>query len=122
MAMKKLRILTIVAATGMLSASIQAGVKVEPAGMKIVWKSLEEEFDGFKTYNESAGTYVSLALRAGEKGLIAFDKDKSKISISDGTSDLGGEFGMWNKISKSGKVMRVEVGTEKGETYGCLSI
>ncbi|MBT8044227.1 MAG: hypothetical protein KJO79_04690 [Verrucomicrobiae bacterium] len=112
----------ITAAAMLLPATIQAEVKIEPAGMKIVWKSLKDDFDGFQTYNSSKGTYVSLALRAGEKGIIAFDKDKSKINISDGTSDLGGKFGMWNKISKSGKVMRVEVTTEKLPAAGTQSL
>ncbi len=120
--MKKPLILTITAATVLMSVPIQAEIKVEPAGMKIVWKSLKEEFGGFKTYNASAGTYVSLALRAGEKGLIAFDKDKSKISISDGTSDLGGKFGTWERISKSAKVMRVEVNADKLPGAGAHSL
>lgn len=96
-----------------VSVVSRADVAVEPAGMKIVWKSLKKEFDGFQTYNTSEGVYVTLAVRGGDKGIIKFDKDKSKVSVSDGTSDLEGKFGMWNKISKDGKAMRVEVQTEK---------
>lgn len=95
------------------SGTCSADVTVEPVGMKIVWKALQKEFDGFQTYNSKEGAYMSLALFTDDKGIIDFDQEESKLAISDGTNDLGGKFGMWNKISKDGKVMRVEVSSEK---------
>jgi len=111
--MKKLLFPIVLATSVVLPITSQADVTVEPAGMKIVWKPLKDEFDGFQTYNSSEGTYITLALRGGDKGIIGFNKDKSKVTISDGTNDLGGKFGMWNKISKDGKVMRIEISSEK---------
>ena len=90
-----------------------ADVSVEPAGMKVVWKTLKKEFDGFQTYNTSEGVYVSLAVSAGDKGIIGFEKKKSNIKLSAGGQDLGGGFGMWNKTSKDGKMMRVDVESKK---------
>ena len=95
-----------------------AEVTVEPAGMKVVWKSLKDEFDGFKTYNSAEGVYVTFAVRGGEKSIIQFDKKKSKATIKDGDKDLGGEFGFWNKTSKDGKTMRIEVKTDQLPTGG----
>jgi hypothetical protein len=111
--MKTLLFPLVLATSVVLPVASQADVSVEPAGMKIVWKSLKDEFDGFQTYNSSEGAYITLALRGGDKVIIGFDKDKSKVTISDGTKDLGGKFGMWNKTSKDGKVMRIEVSSEK---------
>lgn len=110
--MKKLLFPMILATSVVLPTISQADVSVEPAGMKIVWKSLKDEFDGFQTYNSSEGTYVTLAVKGGDKGIISFDTKKSKITLSDGTKDLEGKFGMWNKISKDGKTMRVEVSSK----------
>lgn len=97
----------------LIPALCKADVAVKPAGVKIVWKSLGDEFDGFKTYNSSEGAYITLALHGGDKGIIGFDKDGSNLSISDGSKDLGGKFGMWNKISKDGKWMRLEVASKE---------
>jgi len=90
----------------------QAEVTVAPAGMKVVWESLKEEFDGFSTYNSDEGVYVTLAVKGGEKNIISFDKKKSKVSIKHGDKDLGGSFSFWNKTSKDGKTMRIEVNTD----------
>lgn len=112
----------ILATSLVLPMTSQADVTVEPAGIKIVWKSLKKEFDGFQTYQSKEGAYVTLAVSGGDKGIIGFDKDKSKLSVSDGTSDLGGEFGMWNKISKDGKFMRVEVSSQKLPAAGSAQL
>lgn len=102
----------ILATSVVLPTMSNADVSVEPAGMKIVWKSLKDEFDGFQTYNSPEGTYITLAVTGGDKDIISFDDKQSSISLSDGTKDLGGKFGMWNKISKDGKTMRVEVSSD----------
>jgi hypothetical protein len=112
-AMKKRLFPMIVASAIAWPVTCLADITVVPAGMKIVWKSLQKEFDGFQTYNSKEGAYINLAVNAGDKGIIGFDKDKSKLTISDGTNDLGGKFGMWNKFSKDNKAMRVEVSSEK---------
>ncbi|BDS05112.1 hypothetical protein NT6N_01520 [Oceaniferula spumae] len=90
-----------------------ADVSIEPSGMKIVWQSLKKDFDGFETYNSSEGVYVTVAVRGGGKNVISFDNKKSKVSIQYGDQDLGGSFGMWNKTSKDGKTMRIEVKSDK---------
>ncbi len=111
--MKKVIFPMMVACAVAWPVSSPAEITVEPAGMKIVWKSMQKEFDGFQTYNSKEGAYISLAVNAGDKGIIGFDQDRSKLTVSDETNDLGGKFGMWNKFSKDGKLMRVEVATEK---------
>ena len=111
--MKFLIILAILATTVAYPATIRAELSVEPAGMKIIWKSLKDEFDGFQTYNSEQGVYLTLAVKGGSKGIISFDKEKSKIVMSDGINDLKGEFGIWNKISKDGKTMRIEVSADQ---------
>lgn len=111
--MKFLIVLAILATTAAYPATIQAELSIEPAGMKIIWKSLKDEFDGFQTYNSEQGVYLTLAIKGGAKDFISFDKKKSKIVMSDGSKDLGGEFGMWNKISKDGKTMRIEVSADQ---------
>ncbi len=110
--MKKGLFPMIVACTVAWPVSSPAEITVEPAGMKIVWKSMQKEFDGFQTYNSKEGAYISLAVNAGDRGIIGFDQEQSKLTVSDETNDLGGKFGMWNKFSKDGKLMRVEVATE----------
>lgn len=120
--MKKQLFPVIVAGSIALSGTCLADVSVEPVGMKIVWNSLKKEFDGFQTLNSEEGAYVVLGVSAGDKGIISFDKKKSKVSVSDGTSDLDGGFGMWNKISKDGKVMRIEVSTKKLPAAGVTEL
>ena len=105
-----------------ISATSVADVSVEPIGMKIVWKSLRKEFDGFQTFNASEGAYVALGVMAGEKGIIAFDEDKSKISLSDGKKDLDAGFGMGDRISKDAKALRLEVKTKKVPAPGSTEL
>ncbi|MBK1829740.1 hypothetical protein JIN77_03315 [Verrucomicrobiaceae bacterium R5-34] len=91
----------------------QADLTLAPAGMKIVWASLSDEFDGFSTYNSKEGVYVTVGVKSDDKSIISFDKDKSKASILYGDQNLGGGFGFWNKTSKDGKTMRIEVSSDK---------
>jgi len=99
---------------GGMPGMARAEVSVEPAGMKIVWKTLKKEFDGFQTYNSGEGVYLSLGVSAGGKGIIGFDKKKSKIKLLAGGQDLDATFEMWNsRTSKDGKTMRVEAKTKK---------
>ena len=95
------------------AAGVFAELKVEPAGIKVIWNTLEKEFDGFKTYNEKKGVYLSLGVFAGDKKIISYNKDNSKVSMKSGDENLGGEFGHFEKISKSGKVMRLEVKSDQ---------
>ena len=111
--MKKIILPIILVCVVVSPVTTQADVSVELAGMKIVWKSLKKEFDGFRTYNSQKGAHVMLAVCGGNKQIIGFEKNKSKVTIFDGSGDLGGKFGIWNEASKDGKVMRIEVSTEK---------
>lgn len=97
-----------------MPSQLDAGVSVEPAGMKVVWKTLKKEFDGFQTYNSTEGVYLSLGVSSGDKGIIGFDKKKSKIKLMAGKQDLEGGFEMWNtRTNKAGTMMRVEVASKK---------
>ncbi len=72
-----------------LLASAQAEITLEPAGIKVVWKSMEKEFDGFKVYNSSEGVGLTLVAMTKEKQFIGFLKKSSKASFMDGDTDLG---------------------------------
>lgn len=95
-----------------MAAPSLAQVSVEPAGMQIVWKSLKKEFNGFKTYNSSEGVNLTIAVTATDKTFIGFSKNDSKVSFKDGEKDLGGEFGFRDKISKDGKVMKLDMSSK----------
>ena len=100
----------------------QADIAFQPAGMKVVWQSLDKEFDGFKTYNSSEGVYVTLVAKSQEKQFIGFLKSASKVSFKDGDKDLGGEFGFFNTISKSGEAIKLEVKSKKLPAQGATSV
>ncbi|MFK7911837.1 MAG: hypothetical protein AB8F34_14740 [Akkermansiaceae bacterium] len=106
---------------GLITAA-QADITVEPAGMKVVWKSLDKEFDGFKTYNSSEGVGLTLVAKSTEKQFIGFNKKTSKLTFMDGETDLGGKFGFFDKISKDGRVMKVELNSKKLPAKGVASI
>lgn len=98
---------------GFIAGMTNAAPVFEPAGMKVVWKSLDKEFDGFKTYNGDEGVYVTLFAKETEKKFVGFTKDNSKVVFKDGGKDLGGKFGFWDKISKDGSTMKLEMQSEK---------
>lgn len=105
-----------------LLATAQAEITMEPAGIQVVWKSLDKEFDGFKTYNSSEGVNLTLAARAGDRKIIGFLKEGSEVSFHDGDAKLGGKFGFFDKISKDGKTMKIEVKSEKLPSKGAASV
>lgn len=105
-----------------LLTAAQAEVTFEPAGIQVVWKSMEKEFDGFKTYNSSEGVNLTLVAKAKDKKFIGFLKDGSKASFHDGGADLGGKFGFFDKISKDGTAMKIEVKSEKLPAAGAASV
>lgn len=86
-----------------------ADVAVTPAGLKIVWKPLKKEFDGFQVYNADQGTYITLAVMVGGQGIIAFDDKASNVELTVGGKKMKAEFNSWTKISKDGKAMKLEV-------------
>ena len=105
-----------------LGSSAMGQIVFEPAGMKVVWNSLDKEFDGFKTYNSSEGVYLTLAAKLPDKKFIGFLKDSSKVTFMDGDTDLGGKFGFWDKISKTGTAMKLEMQSKKLPAKGAASI
>lgn len=92
--------------------SVLAGPSVKPAGMKIVWEKLAEEFNGYSTYGSDEGVEVSLVLQLEGKSIIAFDDKKSKIAIHYGDKNLGGKFRGFEKYSKDRLNMRIEARTK----------
>lgn len=108
--MMKMRLITILyLATSLSPINCFAEITVKPAGIQIVWDSMKDEFGGFTTFNASDGLAVTLGVYATEKGFIDFNKRQSKVSISDGENDMGGKFGMWDRISKDTKSMSIVV-------------
>lgn len=105
-----------------LPGSVRAEIEVKPAGMRVVWHSFGKEFDGFKTYNADAGISATLVLLSDDKNIIAFDKDGSKIQLLDKDMELGADFGFWNKTSKDGKAIRIEVDASKLPASGASEV
>lgn len=90
-----------------------AEITVKPAGIQVVWDSMKDQFGGFTTFNASEGLSVTLAVETTDKGFIDFNKRESKVMISDGENDMGGKFGMWDRISEDAKSMSVVVESKK---------
>lgn len=103
-------------------ASATENISVKPAGLMIVWEPMKEEFDGFQTFNYEKGTHVCLGLRSTDKDFVVFDEKKSKMTVSDGSNELGVEFGFWNRISKDAKAMRIEMRAEQLPASGSSSL
>lgn len=98
-----------------------AEITVKPAGMQIVWDSMKDKFGGFTTYNASEGLSVTLGIETTDKGFIDFNKRESKVTISDGENDMGGKFGIWDRISDDAKSMSVVVESEEPLQAGAES-
>jgi len=108
------KLFLVIAATTLVSPLTSlAEITVKPAGMKVVWNSLGDEFKGFQTYSSKEGVYLSFGVTTSEKNIIAFDAKKSDITVKAGGKDLDGSFEPWERISEDGKTMRVELVSKK---------
>jgi len=108
------KLFLVIAATTLVSPLTSlAEITVKPAGMKVVWNSLGDEFKGFQTYSSKEGLYLSFGVTTSEKNIIAFDAKKSDITVKAGGKDLDGSFEPWERISEDGKTMRVELVSKK---------
>lgn len=102
--------------------SAHGQITLEPVGMQVVWKSLKKEFDGSKTYNADEGVHLTLAATVKEKKFIGFLKKESEVTFLDGDKDLGGKFGFFDKVSKDGTMMKLEMQSDKLFAEGAASV
>lgn len=91
--------------------------RVELAGLKVILKTTGKGFDGLRPFNSERGAEIALLVSHPDKGLIAFDKDKSKLELF---SDDQGKalcksigfmegWGNFPQIEKDGSAVLVEV-------------
>ena len=94
------------------SVTTLADVSVKPAGMRIVWDSPSEE-PNFDTYHSNEGVNLCFSLNSDGEKIIGYRVGDSDVTVKVGGQNLGVKFQSWEKISKDGKSMKLEVATDK---------
>lgn len=96
---------------------------VSLAGLQVVYDSGENEFDGFKVFNQDQGHAVTLMVRSDGKPLIGFDEDNARLTIGGARAKCRFFSGMG--YSKDHKALKIEFtadATAKPSADGSLEI
>lgn len=86
---------------------------VNLAGIQAIYDDGSKSFDGFKTYNKSAGLHIALIIRSSDKTIVAFDDEDASVKI--GGADAKCEFFGDMAFSKNRLALRLEF-SAKGKT------
>lgn len=98
--------------------------EVRVSGVQVVWDDDREAFDGFGLFSTQDALALGLVVDAGGPSIIEFDEDASELVAlrDDLGTKLGGEIGPFPKISEDGRLLRLELKSEKAPAAGASQL